>query len=211
MKKLFYLILLMPFAVKAQTISPIDSATYATRNLTITMAKKRTLDSMRNVDTLRRNVLLANKVNTSALQTVTITAGNGIFVSGTPPNFTIAIVAPTINASPGRALNSNFTISTTKTAYAYYTLSCAVTNPLLAGTSVGTAYLEYSTNSGSTWNSVTSIANSSNVGITVTLQLTNSQTSIIGGIIPANALVRIRTVTSGTATITYISGEEIVY
>lgn len=149
---------------------------------------------------------LSNRIAADSSARVIYTAGNGIQIVGG----VISIVQPTI-ATPTRTLNSNFTVSTTKAAFVFYTLSVSVQNPLLAGTSVGTAFLEYSTNSGSTWNPVTSLGNSSNVGITVTVQLTNLQTGIIGGVIPANALCRVRTTTSGTATITFIGSQEIVY
>lgn len=156
--------------------------------------------------------IVANAINNTAPdQTVTLTAGNGIAITGTYPNFTIAVVQPTINNSPGRSLNSNFTISTTKAAIAVYSVTAQVTNPLLAGTSAGTINLEYSTNAGSTWQGALQVGNSSNVGITVTVQLTNAQTTQVIGIIPANALVRLRTTTSGTSTITYVGGQEIVY
>lgn len=157
-------------------------------------------------------ISVANNVvtNTAPDQVVTIAAGNGILISGSYPNFTIATVAPTI-AFPVRTVNSSFTVSTTKPAYVYYTITCQVTNPLLIGNSVASAFLEYSTNAGSTWLPVSSVANSSGVGITVTVQLTNAQTAIIGGLVPANALVRIRTSTSGTATVSFVSAQEITY
>lgn len=156
--------------------------------------------------------IVANAINNTAPdQTVTLTAGNGISITGTYPNFTIAVVQPTINNAPGRSLNSNFTVSTTKAAIIYYSLTTTVTNPLLSGNSSASAFLEYSTDGGSTWKSATQIGNLSSVSLTVTLQITNTQTSIVGGIVPANALCRIRTTTSGTASVTYVSGLEIVY
>lgn len=144
---------------------------------------------------------------------VSITAGNGISITGSGTSgspYVISEIAPTIT-QPTRTLNSNFTINTTHTAIAFYTISVSVQNPLLAGTSVGNAFLEYSLDGGTTWKAASSLGNSSNVGITVTVQLTNLQTGVIGGIFPANALERIRTTTSGTATVTFVSAEEIYY
>lgn len=148
--------------------------------------------------------------NTAPDQTVTLTAGNGITITGTYPNFTISATAPVPSIST-RTLNSNFTVSSTKVSFVSYTVTCSVTNPLLVGTSSATAFLEYSTNGGSTWLLPSQTGNSSGVGITVTVQLTNGQTGIVSGMIPVNALVRIRTATSGTASVTYVTGQETLY
>lgn len=145
--------------------------------------------------------------NSAPDQTVTLTAGNRISITGTYPNFTISFIEPTPTIVT-RSLNTNFTISSTKQASVCYIITCSVTNPLLVGTSSATAYLEYSTNGGSSWLLPAQSGNSSGVGVTVTLQLSNGQTGILVGVIPANALVRIRTTTSGTATTTYIGGQE---
>lgn len=148
--------------------------------------------------------------NTIALgipQTVNLTAGNRITITGTYPNFTISYIEPTPTVVT-RALNTNYTISTTKQADVFYSVTSTATNPLLAGTSSGNAYLEYSTNSGSTWIGVSQVGNSNGVGLAVAVALTNGQTSVLSGTIPANALVRIRTVVNGSATVTYASGQE---
>lgn len=149
--------------------------------------------------------------NSAPDQTVTLTAGNGIVITGTYPNFTISLAPPTINNTPNRSVNSNFTISSTKPATVFYSITCTVTNPLLVGTSAGTAFLEYSIDGGTNWVGGNRTGNSSSVGVTVTVQLTNGQTTMLGGIVPTNALVRIRTTTSGTATVISVSGQEVVY
>jgi len=146
--------------------------------------------------------------NTAPDQTVTLTAGNGITVTGTYPSFTISAYQPTANY-PTRATNTNFTISATKKAFVAYSVKCQVTNPLLVGTSTATAYLEYSTDGGTNWLNPTITENSSGVGITVTVQLTNAQTGVLSGEIPVNALVRIRAVTSGTAAVTVSKSYEL--
>jgi len=139
------------------------------------------------------------------------TAGNGIVITGTAPNLTISVVQPTVTPVISKLLNSNFTISTTKPAIVSYAVSCTVTNPLLIGTSTATAYLEYSLNGGTTWLTPSQSGNSSGVGVTVAIQLTNTQTGTLTGVIPANALVRIRTATTGTASVAYVTGTEITY
>lgn len=124
---------------------------------------------------------------------------------------TISVSPPTITTPVSRTLNSNFTVSTTKTAIVSYSVACSATNPLLVGTSSAMAYLEYSLNGGSTWILPSQSGNSNGVGVAVAIQLTNTQTGTLTATIPANALVRIRTVTSGTATVTYITGTEATY
>lgn len=147
--------------------------------------------------------------NTNPDQIIVLNSGNRILITGTYPNFTISYIEPVINTPVSRTLNSNFTISTTKQAMVSYSVTCSVTNPLLVGTSSAMSYLEYSINAGSTWLLPAQNGNSSGVGITVTLQLTNGQTGTLVGVIPANALVRLRTTTTGTASVMYVTGTEI--
>lgn len=136
--------------------------------------------------------------------TVRINAGAGIVVSGSYPNYTLGMVPPTI-LTTNRSLNTNYTISASKWAFATYTVACTSTNPLLAGTSSATFFLEYSTNAGSTWTTGSGAGNSNGVTLTVTIALTNGQTGVLTNLIPAGALVRIRTATAGSAStsITY--------
>lgn len=149
--------------------------------------------------------------NTIALgipQAVNLTAGNRITITGTYPNLTISYIEPTATTVT-RPLNTNYTISSTRQANVFYSITSTATNPLLAGTSSGNAYLEYSTNAGSIWIGVSQAGNSNGVGLAVAVALTNGQTSVLSGTIPANALVRIRTVVIGSATVAYTSGQEI--
>lgn len=113
------------------------------------------------------------------------------------------------NNNVARTLNSNYTISTTRDANVSYSVSLSVTNPLLAGASTASAFLEYSTDGGTNWITVSQAVNSSSVALTVTVAITQPNTSVISGIIPANALVRLRTTTAGTASVSYVRGQEI--
>lgn len=150
--------------------------------------------------------------NSSPDQTVTISSGDGISVLGTYPNFTIVAAPSTrvFNNNVSRSLNSPFVISTTRDVSVSYSISLSVTNPLLAGSSTANAFLEYSTDGGSTWVTVSNSTNASSVALTVTLAITQPSTFVVSGIIPANASVRIRTTTSGTATATYSRGQEVL-
>jgi len=145
--------------------------------------------------------------NTAVPANITLTAGNRITITGTYPNFTISYIEPTINHVT-RAVNTNYTIST-KQAQVYYAVPVTATNPLLVGTSIGTAYLEYSINAGSTWTTATTISSSSSVGLSVTIALTTGGNNVLSGVVPANALVRVRTVVTGTATVGSVTGQEI--
>lgn len=144
--------------------------------------------------------------NYSPDQVVTLTAGNRISITGTYPNYTISYIEP-IPVVVTRAFNSNFTISS-KQAFVSYSVTCNVTNPLLAGSSTADLYLEYSTNAGSTWSLPSRNGNLSSVALAVAIAITNGQTVTVCGFIPANALVRLRSATTGSASLTYITGQE---
>lgn len=144
--------------------------------------------------------------NTAPDQVVTLTAGNRISITGTYPNFTIGYIEPIINQVT-RSVNTNYTIGT-RQATVFYSIPVTATNPLLVGTSVGTAFLEYSVNSGTSWTTALSTSASSSVGLSVTIQLTTGGSNLLSGNIPANALVRIRTTTNGTATVGNAVGQE---
>lgn len=117
---------------------------------------------------------------------------------------------PTIS-KPARTLNSNFTVSSTKSANVAYSVSLSVTNPLLAGSSSATVFLEYSVDSGTTWNLVSQASNTSAVGVAVAIAINNIQTSVVSGIVPVNALVRLRTTTTGTGSATFVASQEVTY
>lgn len=207
----------------ADSDKPVSTATQTAIN-----TKQNTLVSGTNIKTVNGNSILGSGdltvgvnytagtgisiasnviTNTVPDQIVSLTGANNLSVTGTYPNFTITQYVPTV-FNPTRTLNSNFTISTIKQANVNYSISLQVTNPLLIGTSTAAAYLEYSINSGSTWVSVSDALISSGVGVAVAVAITNTQTQILTGTIPANALVRIRTTTSGTASVVYVRGQE---
>jgi len=151
--------------------------------------------------------LVGSTLNIPTPTPTVYTAGTGISIASNVITNTAPDYIPTAVAST-RTLNSNFTISTTKQSLVNYSISLSVTNPLLVGSSTAAAYLEYSVNAGSTWIPVSDGLVSSSVGVTVTVAITNTQTQILSGTIPANALVRIRTTTTGTASVVYVRGQE---
>lgn len=145
--------------------------------------------------------------------TTTGSSGNSTYDNSTGvlniPNYNAP--SRTFNNNVSRTLNSNYTISSTKDANVNYSLSLSVTNPLLVGTSTASAFLEYSTDGGTNWTTVSQVVNSSSVGLTVTVAITLPNTMILSGNIPANALTRIRTTTSGTASVTFTRAQEMLY
>lgn len=116
---------------------------------------------------------------------------------------------PTINSSVTRPINSTtFTVSTTKMSIVFYTVnvSCTAT---IGSMATGKVSLQYSTNSGSTWIDVSDVSNSNTVSVAVALNSVTAQDMVICGFIPANALVRMVSTSTGTTTLTYIRGQEI--
>jgi len=114
-----------------------------------------------------------------------------------------------VNNNVSRSLNSNYTISSTRDCTVTYSVALSVTNPLLAGSSTANAFLEYSTDGGTTWTTVSHVSNQSSVALTVTVAITLPNTFVLSGYVPANALTRIRSTTTGTASVTYTRGQEI--
>lgn len=110
-------------------------------------------------------------------------------------------------SSPSRTLNSSFRPSTTRNVLVSYSVSIATTLSLTTG-QAGTAILETSTD-GTTWSTVSQIANANTGSLTIGLNLTQTITGVLAGVIPANSFARIRTVNNtGTPTFTYVSGQE---
>lgn len=110
-------------------------------------------------------------------------------------------VRVSINNSPARSLSTTgsdntYTVSTTKTAVVAYTINFSVS--LTLSTSNGKVTLDYSTNGGSTWTTISSVSQVFGTSISIT----TNQDLILYGIIPANALVRINRVSNTSVTIT---------
>lgn len=151
--------------------------------------------------------------NTAPDLPVTLTAGTGLSISGSYPSFTVTNTAPdvlpTINAAPGRSLNTNWT-SASRPGIGFYSITCTVTNPLIAGSSTVNAYLEYSTNGGTTWQTPNAQnGNSSAVGVAVAIAITNGQTVTLSAPLVQNVTYRIRTTTTGTASAILAAQSEI--
>jgi len=114
-------------------------------------------------------------------------------------------------ASPMRSLNSAFQIDASRDAAVSYTVDVSATLSLTSGQS-GTVTLEYADDSGITTNVVTvqSGVNGNTGSLTIGLNLTQTATCSLSGVIPGGKYVRIRTTnTSGTPTFTYRAAQEV--
>lgn len=143
----------------------------------------------------------------ATLSPIVLSAGQGISITGTTTK-TISLVAPTLTIT-GRIVNTVFTPSTTRYTVCAYGLTCSVTNPLIAGSSTADVYLEYLPVGTSTWLPAIRNGNSSSVGLAVAIQITNGQTGTLTGWVTPNSAVRIRSVITGTASVTIVSQQEV--
>lgn len=119
--------------------------------------------------------------------------------------------APTFNPSPGRSLNTNYTVSATQNARVSYTVALTTTLSLLNLNSAARVFLEYSTNGGSSWNTINSAGTSRTLSVAITIGINETTYWNLVGEIPTNALVRLRSTTSGGGTAAFDSGIEVVY
>jgi hypothetical protein len=118
-----------------------------------------------------------------------------------------AVVSST-NNSVVRPINATaFQPSTTKSSVVKYTIQIAATLSLVTGQS-GTAFLETSPNN-ATWTEVTRFTNGNTGSLTIGLNLTQTITGQLDAYVPPTYWCRIRT--TGNATVTYLTGQEILY
>lgn len=140
---------------------------------------------------------LAGKFNTPSGTTAQYIRGDGSLAT-----FPSA-ATKTFNNNVSRSLNSNYTVSTTRDVDATYSINVSWNlAALLSGSA--SAFLEYSTNAGSTWNTVSQVSKS--IGL---LTFAGADDLNLTGLVPANALVRIRT-TSSNMTVTFSRGQEVL-
>lgn len=127
----------------------------------------------------------------------------GVLNIPTPTNYVPAIHAVT------RAINSTtFTPSSTLQATVTYTIQVSCTATIGSNAS-GQILLQYSTNGGSSWTDAGMVKNSNTVSLAIALNLVNIQVASITAVVPVGGLCRMAPTTSGTTTITYISGFEV--
>lgn len=108
--------------------------------------------------------------------------------------FGLGTVTPVASA---RALGAAFRPSTTRATRVAYSVKTQVTNPLLAGTSVSTVTLLSDANNPPTTERAR-VEASSAVGVSVSLQLTTSNTAPLSYIVPPGHYVLLQASGSGT-------------
>ncbi len=122
-----------------------------------------------------------------------------------------AIVSePTYNNAPGLTLNSSSIISTTKKTRVSYTVSITTALNLLNLTGGGQAFLEISAN-GTSWTTINSAGVSRTLTIGVAVGVGETAYYNIQGEVPKGYYRRIRTTTSGGASVAFVSGQEVQY
>lgn len=105
-----------------------------------------------------------------------------------------------------RVFTYAFKPSSTRDVIASYSIKILNTVALGALTMTGQVFLEISTDS-SSWITLSQIEHTQSLAILLALTLNSTNTYNISGFIPMNYYARLRT--NGTATFTYISGQEL--
>lgn len=127
----------------------------------------------------------------------------------------VSYLQPTVTRSftnPTRSLNSAFQVSTAHDSFVTYSVDVVATLSLVTG-QVGTVVLEYADDSGFTTNVLTvQPSKNGNAGsLAIGLNLGQTVTATVSGIIPAGKYVRVRTVnTTGTPSFTLTNSQEVL-
>lgn len=119
----------------------------------------------------------------------------------------LGVLAVGATTSVSRSFNSNFQPSASRASLVRYSveISCALT---LSGGQSGTVFLEYSADGSTGWTEAGRFTNTNTGAVIVGVSITNTNAGQITGLIPTAYYVRLRT--TGTATITYRSGQETI-
>ena len=158
-----------------------------------------------------------NLLNQLVLATVA-TSGSYADLIGKPTLATVATTGsytdlinlpPARSASiPTRSLNSAaYQISATRDALALYSVQIAATISLTTGQS-GTVSLQMSSTSGGTYATVNSCSNGNTGSLTLGLNITQTQLTVLAAFVPAGYYVKL--VSSGTATNTMVAQQEVL-
>lgn len=105
--------------------------------------------------------------------------------------------------------SSTFQISTSYDAIVYYSIRINCTASIGAAAS-GTVSLQYTTDAWGTWSEASVICNSTAVSLAPILSTNDNKILIISAVIPANLEARLVQTTSGSCTITFITGQETI-
>ena len=122
--------------------------------------------------------------------------------------FLVRYSIPPTSSAPSRSFNSAFQPSSTRPALCIYAVSIAPTITLSGG-QTGTVSLQTSTTSGGTYTELMPITNGNTGALTIGLSLTNTNVFALLAFVPAGNYVKL--VTSGTATMSIIKAQEIIF
>lgn len=107
-----------------------------------------------------------------------------------------------------RSFNSAFQPSTTRAVMVMYTVSISATLSLSGG-QTGTAFLEISPDNVN-WVEIGRLSNGNTGTLTIELGITQVVAGQLAGFVPESYYVRIRTTSTGSPTITYVQGQEVL-
>lgn len=146
---------------------------------------------------------------TNEIQTLSLSGSNLSISSGNSVALP-SIIVPTYNFTVIRPVNStSFTPSTSQSYRVYYNVEVSCTASI-GGASSGSVVLQYY--NGSSWvNSGGVIKNSNTVTLAIVLNSVTVQGGTISGEFPANTQLRLVSTSAGTTTITYNTGQEVLY
>lgn len=117
----------------------------------------------------------------------------------------LGVLAVGATSTTSRSFNSNFQPSANRASLVRYTvqIACALT---LSGGQTGSVFLEYSADGSTGWVEAGRVVNTNTGAVVIGVSITNTNAFQITGLIPNGYYVRLRT--TGTATISYITGQE---
>lgn len=124
----------------------------------------------------------------------------------------------TFNNSASRSFTTStgatgFQVSSTKDAFVNYSITIAITSSL-SGNVSGTVVLEIASTNSTTagdWTEIGRIPNGQNDTLIIGVSLAQTGGGQIGGIIPAGYYAKLRTISTGSPTYTYNSGQEVTF
>lgn len=131
-----------------------------------------------------------------------------LLAASTPRSFTNG-AARSLTASTGA---SGFQVSATRDAVVGYSAALSTT-ATIGGAATATVVLEVCPTNSATpanWTEIARISNSQTITLAVALQSVQVVTAELSGIVPAGYFAKLRSTTTGTASATYISGQEVL-
>jgi len=146
-----------------------------------------------------------------------ITAGVGLNGGVITGSGTISVVPRSFNNTASKTLVTSATgqggvvLDASRDAAVTYSVATSTT-ATIGGASSVTVYLEIATTNSATagdWTAIQTVSNGQTITLAIVLQSVQSNTLTVSGIVPAGYYVRVRTAVAGTASATYVNGQEV--